>query len=231
MTQATGASNKHHHGRSRIQRHVHTSAECPHKSHWEARPPPSVHSQRAVDMERPSPQPGQPSHTPAQATSFTPYLNRDNRCIGFRHGGGSTETRKANTFFWCTPFYPATHPRLDSSCNPNEDATINDLELGALLMQLLIFSPRMKLLVHIHNYVDNMAAQGWANRGSISTASAVGPILQDISLATRRQHIHAFDGSMPGEENKMADAASRLTHLPDRKFISHLRTHFLQSKP
>ena len=29
----------------------------------------------------------------------------------------------------------------------------------------------------------------------------------------------------------MADAASGLTHLPDRQFISHFRTHFLQSKP
>ena len=28
----------------------------------------------------------------------------------------------------------------------------------------------------------------------------------------------------------MADAVSRLNHLPDRKFLSHFRTHFPQSK-
>ena len=29
----------------------------------------------------------------------------------------------------------------------------------------------------------------------------------------------------------MVDAASRLTHLPDRKFLSHFRTNFQMSKP
>ena len=29
----------------------------------------------------------------------------------------------------------------------------------------------------------------------------------------------------------MVDAASRLTHLPDRKFLSHFRTNFQKSKP
>ena len=98
-------------------------------------------------------------------------------------------------------------------------------------MQLLLFSPRMAPLTHIHTYIDNTASQVWANRGSISTASEVGPILREIALAMRRQHIHAFAGSVPGEENKKTDAASMLTHLPDRKFISHFRTHFPQSKP
>ena len=44
-------------------------------------------------------------------------------------------------------------------------------------MQLLLFPPRMASLAHIHTYDDNKAAQGWANRGSVRTASAVGPIL------------------------------------------------------
>ena len=29
----------------------------------------------------------------------------------------------------------------------------------------------------------------------------------------------------------MADVVSHLTHLPERQFISHFRTHFPQSKP
>ena len=98
-------------------------------------------------------------------------------------------------------------------------------------MQLLSFAPRMAPLAHIHTYVNNTVAQVWANRGSFSTASSVGPILWELYLATRRKHIHTSIGCVPGEDNNMADAASRLTHLPDRKFISHFSTHFPQRKP
>ena len=64
-----------------------------------------------------------------------------------------------------------------SSSNPKVDVTINNLKLGALLMQILIFVPSMAPLAHIHTYVDKTAAQGWANRGSVSTASSVVLIL------------------------------------------------------
>ena len=80
-------------------------------------------------------------------------------------------------------------------------------ELRALLMQLLLFTPRMEPLLYIHNYFINTAVQGWANRGSVIMASSVGPILQEIALTARRQHIHSSAGNVPGEENEVADAA------------------------
>ena len=98
-------------------------------------------------------------------------------------------------------------------------------------MQILLFAPSMAPLLHIHVYVDKTAAQVWANRGSVITASSVGPIPQELYLVDRRQHIHASVGRVPGEDNNMEDSASQLTHLPDRKFISDLYTHFPQSKP
>ena len=98
-------------------------------------------------------------------------------------------------------------------------------------MQFLLFTPRMVPLAHIHTYVANTAAQGWSNRDSVSTASFVRPILNKLSLAARRQHTHASVGRVLGEDNNMADAASRLTRLPDSQFLSHFRTHFPHNKP
>ena len=98
-------------------------------------------------------------------------------------------------------------------------------------MHIMIFALRMVPLAHIHMYINNMASQGWDNRISVIIASSVGPILWDLSLVDRRQHIHASVGRVPGEDNKMSDAASGLTHLPYRKFYFHFRTHFPQSKP
>ena len=123
---------------------------------------------------------------------------------------GYDDTQRANTLFG------VTQERLVYSSNPTRDVTINDLELGAMLIQLLLFAPRMAPLSHILTYVDNTASQGWSNRGSVRTASSVRPILRELSLADMQQHIHASVGRVLGEDNKLADAASRLTHLPDR---------------
>ena len=98
-------------------------------------------------------------------------------------------------------------------------------------MQILLFVPRMGPLAHIHTYVNNTAEQGLANRGNVSTASSIGPMLRELALAARRQHIHVSVGRIPGKDNKMAESAPRLTHLPYRKFISHFRSHFPQNKP
>ena len=105
------------------------------------------------------------------------------------------------------------------SSNPTVDVTINDLELGSLAMQILIFAPRMVPMVHIHTYINNTASHGWAHRGSSSKASSVGPILWELSLMDRRKHIHTSVGRVPGEDNKMAGAALWITHLPDQQFF------------
>ena len=91
--------------------------------------------------------------------------------------GGLCGDPEGQYFVWKFPFSLATQARLVSSSNPTGDATINDLELGALLMQILIFAPRIEPLAHIHTYINNTEAKGLANRGSVSTASSVGPIM------------------------------------------------------
>ena len=50
-----------------------------------------------------------------------------------------------------------------SPSNPDIYVIIKYLEIGALLMQLLLFSLRMVPLVHVHMYVNNTVAQGWTN--------------------------------------------------------------------
>ena len=100
-------------------------------------------------------------------------------------------------FVCCFPFHPENQSCLVSSSNPKGDATINDFELGALLMQLMLFAPRMTPLVYIHIYIDKTSAQGWASQGRVRTASAVGSILIEIDLEERRQNIHTSVGHMP----------------------------------
>ena len=59
------------------------------------------------------------------------------------------------------PLSAATRDRLVFSDNPHIDVITNDLELGALLIPLHLFSLSMPPPTHVCTYVDNTAAQGW----------------------------------------------------------------------
>ena len=126
--------------------------------------------------------------------------------------GGVCQDPEGQYFVWKSPFSLETQASLVSSSKTTGYVTTNNLDIGALIMQFLIFAPRMAPLAHIHTYVDNTAVHGWANRCSVSTASSIGPILWELSLEARRQHSYASIGRVPGEYNKMADAMSRVTH-------------------
>ena len=63
-------------------------------------------------------------------------------------------------FVWNSHIFFTTQARLVYSSNSTGDVTINDLNIGALLMQILLFAPRMAPLAQIHTYVNNTATQG-----------------------------------------------------------------------
>ena len=72
--------------------------------------------------------------------------------------GGACRDPEVQYFVWSYPFYLTTQSGLVSSSNLIGYVIINDLGLGALLMQILLFEPRMAPLAHIHMYIDNTAA-------------------------------------------------------------------------
>ena len=105
--------------------------------------------------------------------------------------------------------------------NPTEFLTINNLEMAAYIAHLHLFAPRMAPLEHISTRVDNTAAEIWARRGSVSTATAIGPLLREAAWITRQSKIHASIKRIPGVENIEADAA----------FDSHTYQCMLSSNP
>ena len=76
--------------------------------------------------------------------------------------------------------------------------------------------------------VDNTEAQGWDNRGSVSLATAVHPIIRELTLLTRIHNIYSSVRWIAGANNTMTDAASRLTHITDMMFLQHFSLTFLQ---
>ena len=117
---------------------------------------------------------------------------------------------------------------LVSNTNPKGEVTINDMDLAALLEQVYIFAQNIHTLAHIRTAVDKTAVQGCYKRGSVSSPTAVGPILWDLSFLTRTHQIYSSVWQIKFNDNTMTDAASRLTHITDKMFLQHFLLTFLQ---
>ena len=89
----------------------------------------------------------------------------------------------------------------------------------------------MAPLEHISSGVDNTAAESWSRRGSVSTATAIGPLLREAAWIRSQSKIHASITCIPRVENIEAGAASRLTHLPVPVFLKSFNTSFPQLTP
>ena len=106
---------------------------------------------------------------------------------------------------------------------------IINIQLAAYVVHLHLFAPKMAPLEHIRTLVDNAATEGWERRGSVSSATPMGPLLREAAWITRQTHIHASVKQINGLENQEADAASRLTHLPVQNFLEHFSSTFIET--
>jgi hypothetical protein len=129
---------------------------------------------------------------------------------------------------------------LISQSNPTGTITINDLEMAGELLTWLVLetiSPTSLQYANIGIYCDNTPTVAWANRLSSSKSIIAAHLLRALAL---RQHVHRTSPiltvSIPGENNDMADFASRSfsqTHKnanQNTSFLSSFITKFpLQS--
>ena len=125
---------------------------------------------------------------------------------------------------WRLTFSTAIRAKILTDENPQCFVTINNLELAAYITHLHLFYPCMAPLEHIATGFDNTVAESWDRRVSVSTATAIGPLLHKAAWITRQAKIHASITRITGVENIEADAASILTHLPVPAFLKSFNT-------
>ena len=122
--------------------------------------------------------------------------------------GGVCYSPHGDWHVWRLIFSTAIRAHILTDDNPNGFLTINDLELAAYISHMHLFAPRMAPLEHISTGVDNTTAEIWARRVSISTATAIFPLLREAAWITRQAKIHASIKRIPGVENIEADVES-----------------------
>ena len=139
-------------------------------------------------------------------------------------------TREWN--FWRLAMDSYTKHHLLTDDNPGRYLTINDIELVAYVAHLHFFALKIPPpLDHIHTPVDNMAAEGWAQRVIAIWSTSVEKLLREAVWITRQMHIHAFVKRITRIDKKEEDAASRLIHLTTHNLLEHFQSTSPQPSP
>ena len=115
--------------------------------------------------------------------------------------GGVCHSLNGDWHVWRLTFSTAIRANILTDKNPTRFLTINDLELAAYISHLHLFAPKMAPIEHISTGVDNTTAESWARQGSVSTATAIVPLLQKAAWIICQANIHASINRIPGVKN------------------------------
>ena len=76
--------------------------------------------------------------------------------------------------------------------------------------------------------IDDTAAQGWTNRGSVRSSAVVVSILSNLVILTLYKIMYTSTRQVKGWDNNMVNSVSQLIHLSDQNFLHHFILSFPQ---
>ena len=146
--------------------------------------------------------------------------------------GGIFYDSEGNAYLWRCPFKPEVQDLLVSVDNPNGSVTNSDLEHAALLAQVSLMADHFNVrYATLLNCCNNTPAVSRVSKGTVVSE---GPSAYLCHYACQHQRLHRYchvSQYLPGEQNVMADDASRLQHLSDPDLLSHFNQHYPQPRP
>jgi hypothetical protein len=135
-------------------------------------------------------------------------------------------------YVWLHPFPKEVQSRLVSTENPAGTVTNSDLEQAGLLAQVSLMACQQDLrYTTVSNASDNTPAVARINKGAVSSDGPAAHLC-NYACAHQRQHRYCHLAAfLPGQDNVMADDASRLQALTDSEFLAHFEQKYPQPKP
>ena len=121
---------------------------------------------------------------------------------------------------------------LVSYANPHGTVTNSDFEQAARQAQLCVMASHYDMAYcTVENGTDNTPTLGRADKGAVSKPGAAALLCNEACAHQRLHRYCSRSFFIPGQANVIADDASRLLHLSDADFLSHLEQCYPQSKP
>ena len=144
--------------------------------------------------------------------------------------GGVFFAPDQQAYIWRYPFSPEIQRRLVSADNPNGSITNSDLEQAGMVSHLDIIATTLPTTYcTITTGGDNTPAVSRMNKGATSLTGAA-PRLCLLNSSLQREHRYCHIARyLAGDNNVMADNASRLQHLTDSSLSSTTSTHSIHS--
>ncbi len=147
-------------------------------------------------------------------------------------GGVFFDTSSGRGYFWRAPFPDDIGANLASVQNPTGPITNSDLEQAAWLGQLDVMACNFPVChATLANVSDNIATVSRAKKGAVATPGAASYLCQ-LSSDHQREHRYCpLTAYIPGPANVMADDCSRLVHLTNDAFRTHMNQSYPQAEP
>ena len=146
--------------------------------------------------------------------------------------GGVFFAPDQQAYIWRYPFSPEIQRRLVSADNPNGSITNSDLEQAGMVSHLDIIATTLPTTYcTITTGGDNTPAVSRMNKGATSLTGAA-PRLCLLNSSLQREHRYCHIARyLAGDNNVMADDASRLQHLTDSSLLDHFNAQCPQPRP
>jgi len=144
----------------------------------------------------------------------------------------ATSNSNLDPIAWRAPFPEDIQADLVSWENPSGTITNSDLELaGGVAHQDVLLQDVDCTGRTVTPLSDNTPSVAWTHKGSTTTTGPAAYILRLSSLHQRHFRYLVKSDYISGPANQLADDCSRLWHLSDAEFLTHLNSTYPQSKP
>ena len=129
-------------------------------------------------------------------------------------------------------FPESIREQLISNANPNGTINNSELELAGSLVHHVAVATNFDVRERtISSASDNTPTVSWQRKGSVTSVTAPTRLLRLQAVHQRHHRYVPRHDFIAGIDNKLADDASRLTHLSDFEFLSHFNTKYPQKLP
>jgi hypothetical protein len=184
-----------------------------------------------------------------QLHTFQDLLNEENRptqleelvagdpvhigaCDAAKSGmGGVWFPASGPPLLWREPFDGNIQDRVVSQVNRRGDITNSDLELAGTIGHHAVLADNAAVAGETtHTLCDNTPSVAWREKGSTTTTKRTAYLLRLAALHRKEQICNPKISHISGDDNRMADDASRRWDLNDEELLTYFNSTYPQAR-
>ena len=145
--------------------------------------------------------------------------------------GGVWFVDEGDALLWRVPFPDEVQRQVVSEANPRGQITNSDLELAGTIMHQHVKNNLYDREGETdHTLCDNTPTVAWRTKGSTTTTKVTAYLLRIAAMQRKHFKTNNQISYITGDDNRMADDASRLWQLSDDELLTYFNLTYPQTK-